>query len=75
MKQDQLVEEVRSARQDISRECEHDIWKLYARYAVVQTQMKTEGKRRFISQPPVGSKHEVSSVTSLGNRLNGERDQ
>ncbi len=65
MKLDPLVDEVREARREISRECGHDIWKLYARYERVQTQMKAEGERRFISQPPVGSTREVSAVTSV----------
>jgi len=62
MKQDPLVEEVREARKEISRECGHDIWKLYARYEAVQKEMKAKGERQFISQPPVGRTPETSTT-------------
>jgi len=62
MKGDPLVEDVRESRREISRECGHDIWKLYARYEGIQKQMKTEGERRFVSQPLVGRGREVSAV-------------
>ena len=64
MQRDPLVDDVREARREISRECDHDIWKLYARYEGVQKQLKTEGTRRFVSQPPVGRTHEVSPLRS-----------
>jgi len=64
MKPDPLVDEVREARHEISRECGHDIWKLYARYEAMQKQMKTEGEGRFVSQPLVGRTHEIPAGTS-----------
>lgn len=55
MRPDPLIDDVRRARREISRECEHDIWKLYARYEAMQRRMKSEGTRRFVSEPPVPS--------------------
>jgi hypothetical protein len=49
MKEDPLIEEVREARQEISQECGHDIWKLYERYDVLQKDFKTSGRYRFLA--------------------------
>jgi len=63
MKRDPLVDEVRETRREISRECKHDLWRLYARYDRVQRRMKAKGTRRFVSQPPLGRTREVSALT------------
>lgn len=64
MRRDPLIDEVRRARLAISKECGHDLWKLYARYKAMQERMKAEGKVRFISQPLVGSPRETPVATS-----------
>lgn len=64
IKPDLLVDEVRNARREISRECGHDLWKLYGRYENVQRQMKAEGKGKFLSKCPVDRTHDAFSVTA-----------
>ncbi len=59
MTADPLIQEVREARHDISEECGHDIWKLYARYDVMQRQMKAEGKHKFVDGPLAGRDEEA----------------
>jgi hypothetical protein len=64
MIRDPVIDEVRAARHEISKECDHDIRKLYARYVAMQEQMKAEGKWRFVSQPIVGHSRETSTGPS-----------
>lgn len=52
MKPDALIDEVRQARSAISRDCEHDVWRLLARYQRLQEAMKAEGVYRFVSEAP-----------------------
>ena len=60
MKPDPLVDEVREARREISRECHHDLRNLFARYQILQDQMKAEGNLRFVSIPLIGGATETS---------------
>jgi len=59
---DPLVDEVRRARREISRECGHDIRRLFARYSAMQKRMKAQGKGHFVSQPPVGRRRDMPAV-------------
>ena len=61
MDRDPLVDEVRETRREISRECGHDIWKLYARYKAAQEQMKADGTGQFVSQPLVARTQDISA--------------
>lgn len=63
MKPDPLIQDVREARREISHECGHDLWRLYARYEEMQRQLKAEGKCRFVTQPLVGSGLDATMTT------------
>jgi len=61
MSLDPLIEDVRKARRQISQECGHDIWQLYARYQQIQKKAKEEGKTTFINSPAGTCGHTSSS--------------
>ena len=63
MRPDPLIDEVRKARHEISRECGHDIRKLCARYQAMEKQMKAEGKAQFVSRPLAGRTHDLPAAT------------
>ena len=58
MARDPLIDEVRKARHEISKQCGHDLRKLYARYRAMDKRLKAQG-HKFISQPFSGEALEV----------------
>ena len=63
MTTDPLIQDVRSARHEISEECDHDIWKLYERYDTLQREMKAKGTHRFVDAPPQPSAQEEALIS------------
>jgi hypothetical protein len=48
MKTDPLVEAIRKARHEISKECGHDPYRLVAYYQARERRLRAEGKRLFV---------------------------
>ena len=66
MKEDPLIEEVREARHEISKECGHDIWKLYGRYDTLQKELRKSGRYIFLdTSGPEKHSRRVATGTSL----------
>jgi len=62
MSTDPLIQEVRKARHEISEECSHDLWKLYARYEALQREMKARGRHTFVDSPPHPTPQELTAA-------------
>jgi hypothetical protein len=52
MEQDDLIAEVRTARREISAECDHDLWKLYERYKALQESLRSSARDKLQPPPP-----------------------
>ena len=49
---DEIIQEIRKARHDISRECGHDLHKLAAYYRAYQEELKRSGRYGFFNAKP-----------------------
>ena len=49
---DEVIREVRQARHEISRRCNHDVHKVVACYRAFQEELKRSGKYRFCEPGP-----------------------
>ena len=52
---DEIIQEVRRVRHEISRRCDHDPSKVVAYYRAFQEELKRSGKYRFRQNVPAGS--------------------
>ena len=64
---DEIIQEVRRIRHEISRHCDHDPSKVVAYYREFQEELKRSGKYRFCQRTPEANEPAAGQRTIEGN--------